>query len=53
MVLLNAGAAIYVADEAESLKEGVQKAEESLESGAAAEALEDFVKTTRRLSGSA
>ena len=50
-IVLNAGAAIYVADEAESLEEGVIKAEKSLESGAATEALEDFVKTTRRLSG--
>ena len=31
----------------------MQKAEESLESGAATESLEDFVKTTRRLSGTA
>ena len=53
VILLNAGAAIYVADEAESLEEGMQKAEESLESGAATESLEDFVKTTRRLSGTA
>lgn len=51
VVLLNAGAAIYVADEAESLKDGVAKAENALESGAATEALEGFVKTTRRLSG--
>ena len=50
-ITLNAGAAIYVADEAESLEEGAMKAEKSLESGAATEALEDFVKTTRRLSG--
>lgn len=52
IVLLNAGAAIYVANETESLKDGVVQAEESLESGAAAGALEDFVETTRRLSGS-
>ncbi|CAN5533621.1 anthranilate phosphoribosyltransferase [soil metagenome] len=51
IILLNAAAAIYVADEAESLKEGVALAGNSLESGAASEALEDFVKTTRRLSG--
>ena len=51
VILLNAGAAIYVADEAGSIKEGVLKAGESLESGAATKALEDFVKTTRRLSG--
>ena len=51
VILLNAGAAIYVADEAETLKEGVLLAEKSLESGAANKALENFVKTTRRLSG--
>ena len=51
VILLNAGAAIYVADEAESLKEGVLRAEKSLENGSATEALKDFVKTTRRLSG--
>jgi anthranilate phosphoribosyltransferase len=52
IILLNAGAAIYVANEAQSLKESVRGAEKSLDSGAATEALEDFVKTTRRLSGS-
>jgi anthranilate phosphoribosyltransferase len=52
VILLNAGAAIYVAGEAENLKEGVTQAEKSLENGTATEALEDFVKTTRRLSGS-
>lgn len=51
VILLNAGAAIYVADEAESLREGVLKAEKSLENEAATGALEDFVRTTRRLSG--
>ncbi|MGB2867028.1 MAG: anthranilate phosphoribosyltransferase, partial [Bacteroidota bacterium] len=34
IVLLNAGAAIFVAGKAESLKEGVQKAQESVDSGA-------------------
>ncbi len=52
VILLNAGAAIYVADKAQSLKEAVLEADKSLESGAASEALETFVKTTRRLSGS-
>lgn len=53
VIVLNAGAAIYVADGAVSLKEGVALAQESLETGSATEALEDFVKTTRRLSGAA
>lgn len=51
VVLANAGAAVYVAGAAGSLKEGVLLAEEAVDSGAAGEALERFVKTTRRLSG--
>jgi len=51
VVLLNAGAAIYVADMARTLEEGVRLAEGSIESGAATEALDDFVRVTRRLAG--
>jgi anthranilate phosphoribosyltransferase len=51
VVLLNAGAAIYVADMARTLEEGVRLAEGSVESGAATEALDDFVRVTRRLAG--
>lgn len=51
VILLNAGAAVYVAGRAESIEEGVVLAGKSLDSGAAAEALEDFVRVTRRLSG--
>jgi anthranilate phosphoribosyltransferase len=49
VVLLNAGAAIYVSGRATTLQEGVRLAEESVASGAAKGALEDFVLTTRRL----
>jgi anthranilate phosphoribosyltransferase len=49
VVLLNAGAAIYVAEEAKTIEEGVRLAEASIGSGAAEKALEDFVRTTRRL----
>jgi len=35
IVVLNAGCAIYAADKADSIKEGIKSAEESLESGAA------------------
>ncbi len=49
VILLNAGAAIYVADNARTLEEGVRLAERSIESGAATGALEDFVRVTRRL----
>ncbi|HZY65886.1 MAG TPA: anthranilate phosphoribosyltransferase [Rubrobacteraceae bacterium] len=51
ITLVNAGAAIYVAGAAGSIKEGVQLAGQSIETGAAQMALEDFVRTTRRLAG--
>ena len=51
VILLNAGAAIYVAGEAKTIEEGVRLAGESIGSGAAERALEDFVHTTRRLGG--
>jgi anthranilate phosphoribosyltransferase len=51
VVLLNAGAAIYVSGEAKTIEEGVRLAEESIASGAALAALEDFVHTTRRIAG--
>jgi anthranilate phosphoribosyltransferase len=51
VVLLNAGAAIYVSGEAKTIEEGVRLAEESIGSGAALGALEDFVHTTRRIAG--
>jgi anthranilate phosphoribosyltransferase len=49
VVLLNAGAAIYVSGKAKSIEEGVHLAEESIGGGAAERALEDFIRTTRRL----
>jgi anthranilate phosphoribosyltransferase len=51
VVLLNAGAAIYVSGKAKTIEEGVRLAEDSISSGAASKALEDFVHTTRRLGG--
>lgn len=48
-VLLNAGAALYVAGLASSLKEGVATAAQTLDSGAGAERLERFAATTGRL----
>ena len=50
-ILLNAGAAIYVSDEAKTIEAGVRLAEEAISSGAAHGALEDFVHTTRRIAG--
>jgi anthranilate phosphoribosyltransferase len=51
VILLNAGAAIYVSGEARSIEEGVRQAERSIGDGAALSALDDFVHTTRRLAG--
>lgn len=44
IVLLNAGAAIYIAGMADSIKEGIKMAEESIDSGKAEKVLEDLVK---------
>ena len=43
-VLMNAGAAIYVGGKADSFAEGVKKAAELIDSGAALEVLSNFVK---------
>ena len=51
VILLNAGAAIYVSGRAKTIERGVRLAEESIGSAAALGALEDFVHTTRRLAG--
>jgi anthranilate phosphoribosyltransferase len=51
IVLLNAGAAIHVSGKAKSIEEGVRLARNSISNGAAASALENFIRTTRRLSG--
>jgi len=53
VVLLNAGATIFVSGQAKTMQDGVRLAEKSVDEGAALAALEDFVKTTRRLSGTA
>jgi len=46
LVLLNAGAAIYVGDGAESLATGVEKAAAAIDSGAAAELLGRLIEAT-------
>lgn len=51
IILFNAGATVYVAGLAGSLKEGVALAARSIDGGAAGRVLEDFVRTTRRLEG--
>jgi anthranilate phosphoribosyltransferase len=50
IVLLNAGAAIHVSGNAKTIEGGVRLAEESISDGSAANALEQFVRATRRLS---
>ncbi len=47
--MLNAGAAIYAGGGAATLAEGVAAAQEAIDSGAAATALERFVTATQRL----
>jgi len=49
IVALNAGAAIYVAGQAPSFEDGVEKAFELIKSGAARAKLEAFVKFTQQL----
>lgn len=49
IVLLNAGAAIYAANVADSLADGVERARDALASGRAREAMLKFVQTTQSL----
>ncbi|NII09759.1 anthranilate phosphoribosyltransferase [Oleiagrimonas sp. C23AA] len=53
IVTLNAGAALYAANVADSLADGVEKAREAVVSGAAHAKMQSFVATTRRLAASA
>src|SRR4051812_38536956 len=52
LAVLNAGAAIYVAGRAETLEAGVRQAEQALDSGRAAEALDTLVALTQSLAPS-
>lgn len=49
IVCLNAGAALYVANVADSIADGIERAREAIASGAARQKLESFVRTTQRL----
>ena len=49
IVALNAGAAIYVAGVAKTLKDGVERAREVISSGAAKKKLDDFIAFSRKL----
>ncbi len=44
LALLNAGAAIYVGGQAESIAAGVERAKQSIDSGAAAGVLDAYVE---------
>jgi anthranilate phosphoribosyltransferase len=52
LAALNAGAAIYVAGRADTLESGVRAAEEALDSGSAAEALDRLVALSQELAPS-
>jgi len=49
LTVLNAGAAVYVGGGATSIEEGVRRAEEAVDSGAALDVLEAFVARSREL----
>jgi len=49
IVTLNAGAALYAANIASSIGEGIDKAREAIASGAARAKLDEFVRVTRRI----
>ena len=53
IVVLNAGVALYAANVAGSIPEGIEKARAAIASGGAQEKLEQFVAATRALAGSA
>ena len=53
IVALNAGAAIYVAGRAPNLKAGVERASQTIRSGAAKQKMEEFVAFTRKLKSAA
>jgi anthranilate phosphoribosyltransferase len=53
IVVLNAGAALYAANVADSMKAGIELARKAIDSGAAKGKLEQLVSTTKRLGGTA
>ena len=51
VVLLNAGASLYVSGVADSLRDGVERAREAIESGAARQRLDKLVELSRSFAG--
>jgi anthranilate phosphoribosyltransferase len=52
-VVLNAGVALYAANIAPNIADGIVRARETIESGAARAKVDEFVRVTRRLAGGA
>ena len=44
---MNAGAALYIAEKADSIKEGIELAKELIDSGKATEVLEKFINESK------
>jgi anthranilate phosphoribosyltransferase len=53
IVILNAGAALYAANVVPSIEQGIERARDTIASGAARAKLDDFVRTTQRLAAAA
>jgi anthranilate phosphoribosyltransferase len=53
IVLLNAGAALYAANVVPSIAEGIERAREAIDSGAARAKVDEFVAATRRFASEA
>ena len=53
IVTLNAGAALYAADVADSIAEGIERARAAIMSGAARRKLDEFVALTQKLGATA
>ena len=51
VVLLNAGAALFVAGQADTVKDGIAKAAAAIDSGAARKVLERLIAVSNRQSG--
>jgi anthranilate phosphoribosyltransferase len=49
IVVLNAGTALYAANVATSIRDGIERAREAVASGAAKRKLESFVAVTQKL----
>jgi anthranilate phosphoribosyltransferase len=49
IVMLNAGTALYAANVAASIAEGIERSREAIASGAARRKLDEFVAVTRKL----